>query len=465
MAGKILVVDPDEPRRAATVAAIRRAFYDTEDAATGQQAVAAAFKHRPDMGITSDDLPDMCWQELHNRLERRRRPGDVPMIVTQTDSETGPERLDMLRAGADEVFPADVSKSLLTARISSLLRQRSKDGDSDYIAPNARGLGFEEPELDFEQRTEISLVCETPELGLGWKKQLENTPSFVAEVITPRVAVERAPAGNRCLILEPCPSNLRLLQRMLSKDATEQPVTIMILGQHKSDIGVKALDLGVGDILANGLDIEELRLRLELLQKRQRKTRAKRRAIRKGLESALRDPLTGLFNRNYALPFLERQAESSRVEGTNFAVMMIDLDHFKSVNDRFGHAVGDFVLRSFGQRIAQNLRSEDMFARIGGEEFLLAMPGADVKAAEQMADRIRVLTTANAFHPPQLSHGIEITVSIGISSVGAKRATLKPQIKNDKEEAVEKMMAQADAALYGAKRDGRNRVKTARPAA
>ncbi|MDN0081276.1 GGDEF domain-containing protein [Crenobacter sp. SG2305] len=158
---------------------------------------------------------------------------------------------------------------------------------------------------------------------------------------------------------------------------------------------------------------------------------------------AERDALTGLYNRRALLGLAERQVGQQAL----LAVLMIDLDHFKTINDRYGHAGGDAALRQFAERLSQCCRRGDLIGRYGGEEFCVVLPGTSVSEAQRVAERLR---TAVAAEPVAFGeHRIALTVSIGL-------ACLRPDLDR-----LEPLLAAADAALYQAKRGGRNRVELA----
>jgi len=161
---------------------------------------------------------------------------------------------------------------------------------------------------------------------------------------------------------------------------------------------------------------------------------------------AWRDPLTGIMTRGY---FLERaEGELQRIQryGHTLAVIMLDVDHFKQVNDRYGHGAGDQVLKTLCQRWLDTLRNSDLLGRIGGEEFAILLPQNDLQAALQTAERIRSITASQPVH----SDGVDIncTVSCGV--------TLLDNHQND---SVQGALKRADNALYNAKKRGRNRVE------
>lgn len=160
------------------------------------------------------------------------------------------------------------------------------------------------------------------------------------------------------------------------------------------------------------------------------------------------DPLTQLLNRRALTERITAEMERALRYDSSLALLMIDLDHFKSVNDTYGHLVGDDVLRDIATLLTQTLRTTDVAARYGGEEFLALLPETDDAGAEAFAERIRAAIEAHAFGTRLDQPGLRLTASIGVASFPAARI-----------ESVEDLYARADAALYRAKADGRNRVR------
>jgi len=159
-------------------------------------------------------------------------------------------------------------------------------------------------------------------------------------------------------------------------------------------------------------------------------------------ELAIRDELTGVYNRRYLMEALAREQSRADRAGTPFAVCLIDIDHFKSINDRFGHAAGDSVLKEFARLVPTELRGVDVYGRFGGEEFLLILPGAGTAGAEACAERVRARTEAAAFAGMP-----RVTITAGVATYAGK-------------EPVSALLARADKALYEGKNGGRNRVVT-----
>ena len=166
-------------------------------------------------------------------------------------------------------------------------------------------------------------------------------------------------------------------------------------------------------------------------------------------QRATRDALTGLNNRQHALQLGAREVERARRSQYPVAVLMVDIDHFKQVNDERGHMVGDEALRVVSRTLLGQLRASDVLGRLGGEEFLVLLPGEDEAQARDVAERLR--SAVEALAAPAVGLGWPLTISIG-------RSLLVPDSR-PAEEQLSAAMLRADQALYRAKSEGRNRVE------
>jgi diguanylate cyclase (GGDEF)-like protein len=164
---------------------------------------------------------------------------------------------------------------------------------------------------------------------------------------------------------------------------------------------------------------------------------------RKLLIEAMTDPLTGLLNRRHFIELSTREETRSRRHGLAFSVLMLDIDHFKRINDTYGHPVGDQAIKALARLCGQGLRPHDILARYGGEEFVLTLPQTEQEGAQVVAERIRQMVEQHELTTEQ--GAIRFTVSIGVSTYR-------------KGKNFEQVVERADQALYRAKQDGRNRV-------
>jgi len=233
----------------------------------------------------------------------------------------------------------------------------------------------------------------------------------------------------------------------LRKQAREPYTYVLLLtakGQ-KQDI-VAGLEAGADDYLTKPFDAHELRARLRsgcrIVQLQEQLVQA-RETLR---VEATHDALTGLWNRAAMLETLQRELSRSQRDGAPVAVTMADLDHFKQVNDTYGHLVGDAVLREATRRMRSNSRTYDALGRLGGEEFLIVAPETDVTGALSQAERLRESVgqePIDTFEGP-----VHVTVSLGVAVSGEIREA-------------DLLLRAADEALYRAKSAGRNRAELA----
>jgi two-component system cell cycle response regulator len=180
--------------------------------------------------------------------------------------------------------------------------------------------------------------------------------------------------------------------------------------------------------------------------KKKRYTERLRDNVQLSIEMAITDGLTGLFNRRYMEMHLATLVEQAASRGKPIAVMVLDIDYFKAINDGHGHDAGDDVLREFSLRIRKSIRNIDLACRYGGEEFVLVMPETDMAVATMVAERLRRRIATEPFVIQQGVGSLTVTISIGIAALTAPTDTAAVILKR------------ADEALYRAKRDGRNRV-------
>lgn len=171
------------------------------------------------------------------------------------------------------------------------------------------------------------------------------------------------------------------------------------------------------------------------------------------VEIAHRDPLTGLANRRRFLERFEMVSRRRRPGDTAIALLVIDIDHFKSVNDRYGHLIGDECLRQIARIIEGAIRGTDLVARFGGEEFLVLCTDVDSQGAAVVAEKIRAAVEKNGISTPDQKDPIKITISIGVATVPTD--SQRPNIDFDS------MMEAADAAVYDAQNSGRNCIRIA----
>jgi len=225
-------------------------------------------------------------------------------------------------------------------------------------------------------------------------------------------------------------------------------------GNRKTEI-LKALEAGADTHLARPVDPADLAARLKSARRVIDLERSLRLTNEEMRAQSIRDSLTGIFNREHLTERLQQELKRSQRYGHPLSLIMCDIDHFKDVNDRYGHQAGDQVLRDFVGRIAGSIRIDvDWMARYGGEEFLIVLPETDLPSAYIVAERLRRIVGETSFRLK--GRELRIMSSFGIASYRPARRPGKVSLDG--------LMEQADKFLYQAKREGRNTVRGARPA-
>jgi two-component system cell cycle response regulator len=237
---------------------------------------------------------------------------------------------------------------------------------------------------------------------------------------------------------------LRLVAGLRSGEHSRQAPILAVVDPDDRGRLLRALDLGVNDLLPKPFDPLELRVRVRALIRRKRYADYLRVSVAQSLELAVIDPLTGLNNRRYMMGQLDALFERLAPGIEPVALLMLDIDHFKHVNDTWGHVLGDEVLREVAVRLAASVRAIDLPCRYGGEEFVVVMPGTRLSDAARVAERIREEISGKVF----VSGDQEIPVSVSVGVSASDGAEDRP----------ESLLRRADEALYEAKSAGRNRV-------
>ena len=243
--------------------------------------------------------------------------------------------------------------------------------------------------------------------------------------------------------------------------AGKESYALLLASPGSERLILEAIDAGADDVLVKPLSIQTLRVRLNtatrmllLREEIQRERRGIMRSTdefavthKRLLQEALTDPLTQLPNRRHGLDFLASEWAFAQSNSLPMACLLLDIDHFKRINDTHGHAAGDAVLRQLADLLKRTSRVEDLVFRYGGEEFAAVLPNASIRAAVQIAERIRSVVEKYSFLWE--SQTIPVTLSIGVANL------------NGGEKDSQALIETADAALYQAKKSGRNRVVAA----
>lgn len=466
MQASLLIVDSIATNRVALKVKLAAAWYDVNVASTGSEALQRIADLRPNLVLVNNSLPDMHVAEFSARLKAQMGSTAPPLLALTELAET---REPLLRSGVEDVLTLPVDDTLLIARIRSVLRAHASEAEWRLRDGTSRALGFAEPVQLFDRPVSVMCLHSDHEAGVDFLFPLSDEPSLavqaqhVSEAMCNMSAIMAA-----SVVIVTLPQNhpskiLSVVSDLRANPQTRHAAILVAVPAGRDDLAARALDLGADDATIGEVPASEISLRARRLHARREINESLRATVKNGAEAAIRDPLTGLYNRRYALPHLERVAEQSRLSGRSFAVMIADLDHFKKINDWYGHDAGDSVLIECANRLQKNMRSVDLVARIGGEEFLIVLPNTTRAEARQAALRLCQRISEKPVPVPQNVDPINITVSIGLA-LSADVDDLSNTTQNVRYTPAE-MLSRADKALYRAKEMGRNRFMLGKSAA
>lgn len=442
MSARILVVDDMETNRRLLEARLSAEYFEVLQAGDGEACLKAAAEERPDLILLDVMMPGIDGFETCRRLKADPALRHIPVVmVTALDQRQ--DRIKGLEAGADEFLTKPVDDVALFARVRSLLRLKTV---MDELRLRETGAAPQAGEDSARKGGRVAVMA--PDADAAHRLAAKLSAPFQAAAHHEPLELLRAAAHADLVVIDlssPRFDGLRLCARVRSDAATRQlPILAVVDGEDRATM-VRALDLGVNDVIFRPIDSGELSARARTLIKRKSYADALRDRLEESLEMAVTDPLTGLYNRRYVISRLRQGLDALERSGEPVAVALIDIDHFKRINDGFGHQAGDRVLKGFAERMGRELRAIDIAGRYGGEEFLVIFAGAGAADALEAAERTRA---AIAREPFMISAGGEtqaVTLSAGVAAA----------MPGDD---VDDVLARADLALYEAKASGRNQV-------
>lgn len=448
MSGTILIVDAVATNRLSLRMRLNKARYTVQAVHSIQEALLSQQAGSWDAVILSVETPKDIFS-LSALVEKTSAP-----VLALTQNESAGFRMLALKAGVEDVLLKSGSIDYLLARLRCLIRMRHTRLELNVREDTNRALGFKEPALAFQAKRRAALLVSETRIGQALIEKLATVSVFDVSVLSEEDLFSNDIKLKQfsCFII--CQSDLdprraaNLLLDLRSSSDGRHAAILIATTQGDMNNAVEALDMGANDILFDQYDRSEIIQRLSRQIDQTEIDNRLRATMRAGLDAAVKDPLTGLYNRRYAITHLRHQFEKALLNGNDLSIVMIDLDHFKRINDAFGHAVGDMVLCAVGDILKSALRASDLLARLGGEEFVVILPDTHQKAAIQIAQRLcRLIENIHLEAMPN-----QVTASIGVSAL-AKQDDYFSQ-----SDAYENLLMRADKALYAAKRGGRNQV-------
>ncbi len=452
MTARVLVVDDVAANVKLLEARLSAEYFDVITAMSGEQALAICERAECDLVLLDVMMPDLDGFEVCRRLKTNPSTHHIPVImVTALDQPA--DRVRGLEAGADDFLTKPIPELALIARVRSLARLKMITDELRMRAVTSREIGIDSPAreavADTGRNGRVLIVDDRPASHERIAAMLAEEQRVDVEV-DPSEALFRAADGSYDLLIVSLALEnfdaLRLCSQIRSLDRTRNMPILAIAEPDSNARMVRGLEIGVNDYLMRPIDKNELLARARSQVRKRRYTERLRDNVQSSIEMAITDALTGLFNRRYMESHLAGLLEQATARGKPLAVLVIDIDYFKSINDGHGHDAGDDVLREFALRIKRSIRGIDLACRYGGEEFVVVMPETDTAVAAMVAERLRRRIAAEPFAIHEGSDNIPVTISIGLAALRGA------------DDSAAALLKRADQALYRAKRGGRNRV-------
>ena len=451
MSAHILVVDDLLPNIRLLQAKLEKEYYTVSTAESGSEALEMMKMELPDLILLDVMMPEMDGFEVCRRLKSNVKTADIPVVMVTALSDVE-DRVEGLNAGADDFITKPINDHALFARIRSLVRLKTMVDELKLRDQTGEQLGFsDESRKKINDTSGAAVLIIDDDLAEGEQivAKLEEEKMHVKLVDDPAEAVASTSMQNYDLIVISsqlqADDPLHLASHFRSQEKTKTTPLLLLIEDDNTDLLVKALDMGINDYVVTPLDKNEMIARVNIQVRRKKYQDALKDTQKQQLSLAITDGMTGLYNRRYFDVHLEKTLLRCVSEDRSLFLIMIDVDHFKEVNDVYGHQSGDQILIQLAKRMLESVRPTDLCARYGGEEFTIVLYDTPKEGALKVAERLREAVEATPFTIPASPGELSKTISLGIAGL---RDDDTPQ----------QLIERADQALYHAKEHGRNQA-------
>lgn len=448
MTANVLVVDDIESNVKLLEAKLLGEYYTVFTANNGKDALNVLALNRIDIVLLDAMMPNIDGFETCKRIKSNPYTIHIPVIMVTALSDTE-DRIKGLEAGADEFLTKPIDDTALFARVRSLARMKAVIDELKLRNTTNAELGGDVIEVkDNFSDSKILLVNDDIVQARNINKTLLSlTPNI--KIISDINELKKDSEYTPDLVIISCQLEqgdpLRISVMLRSDAKFHDTVLILQAEEENTSIVIKGLELGINDYFTYPVDKNELLARIRTQLKRKHYQDTLRNDLELSVNLSIKDGLTGIFNRHYFDTHIKQMVKKSTDSKRPLCLLMCDIDHFKQVNDTYGHQAGDIVLKTIANVLKNIFKVTDLVARYGGEEFAILLNDITIDEAMYIAQRARTRVESIDFKVKTQKDPIKKTISIGVTEYKIG-------------ESISDFIERTDKALYQAKEDGRNKV-------
>lgn len=446
MTARILVVDDLEPNIKLLEAKLLSEYYVVFTAFSGKEAIEILEKEKIDVILLDGMMPGMDGFETCKRIKANPATTHIPVVMVTALSDIS-DRVHGLEVGADEFLTKPVNDIALFARVNSLSRTKAVIDELKLRNKTNAALGGKIVEF-IDNFADNNIVIIDDDV-IQAKNIIKTLSKLTNNIHLIKDIDNISTVNNIDLIIISCQMDeldpLRVLSSLRTMEDLKNTAFMFLAEEENMKMVIKGLELGINDYFIYPVDENELLARIRTQLRRKKYQDELRNELDQSLNLSFKDSLTGIYNRRYFDVHIEQLIEDSKNTHSNICLVMLDLDHFKDINDKYGHQIGDLVLKSVTSALSESIREIDLFARYGGEEFVIVFSNVDIEQGFILCERLRKTVENLDIHIPESKEIIRRTISIGVSEY-------------QNQESIVQFIERADKALYKSKSSGRNKV-------
>jgi two-component system, cell cycle response regulator len=448
MTATILVVDDIDKNVKLLEAKLLSEYYTVVTATNGIEALEALRQNKIDLVLLDVMMPQMDGFEACAKIKSDPDTTHIPVIMVTALSDIA-DRVKGLEAGADEFLTKPVNDTALFARVKSLTRMKAIIDELKLRNQTSAELGGNVMDIqDTFTACKILVLNDDIIQARNIKSYISNITEQIYGLPSPN-EIDKFTSFFPDLVIISCQiageDPLRVSVSLRSKPNFKNAALMLLAEEDDMPMVLKGIEIGINDYFIYPGDKSELQARVRTQLKKKKYQDNLRAELEESIDLATKDGLTGLFNRRYFDIHIKQMVTKSIGTGNKISMMMFDMDHFKQVNDTYGHPTGDAVLKTLSSTLKSSFKITDLIARYGGEEFVVVLSNTDLNSGLQIAEKVRQKIETTDFVIPNNEIPLKKTTSIGIAEY-------------QEGESIPDFISRADKALYKAKQTGRNKV-------